>query len=147
MFSGAFITMLYASADIYVSRSIDVLGEQFRLTAIDRMESLLNKTILVCQMQFELEHQLIMKQGRVLEDLLSKPEYASDNEFHPLGWNNTLDIPMDSYKEAQEFADNFNGIFNGWAYYKPDYFGLSGGNKWTNKKIKSFGTFFDTSMK
>ena len=48
MFSGAFISMLYASADIYVSRSIDVLGEQFRLSAIDRMESLLNKTILGC---------------------------------------------------------------------------------------------------
>lgn len=50
MFSGAFISMLYASADIYVDQSINVLDEQFRLSAIDRMESLLNKTILVCQM-------------------------------------------------------------------------------------------------
>jgi hypothetical protein len=54
LFSGIFISILYGSADIYVLRTIDVLGEQFRLTAIDRMESLLNKTILVCQMQFEL---------------------------------------------------------------------------------------------
>ena len=52
-------------------------------------------------MQFELEHQLISKQGHVLEDLLSKPEFASELQFHPLGWNTTIDIPMSSYKEAQ----------------------------------------------
>ena len=54
LFSSTFIIMLYGSADIYIFRTIDVLGEQFRLQAIDRMESLLNKTILVCEMQFEL---------------------------------------------------------------------------------------------
>ena len=50
LFSSTFIIMLYGSADIYIFSTIDVLGEQFRLQAIDRMESLLNKTILVCEM-------------------------------------------------------------------------------------------------
>ena len=32
-------------------------------------------------------------------------------------------------------------------YYKPSYMGLSGGNRWTNKKINSLAIFFDQSMK
>ena len=83
----------------------------------------------------------------MLEDLLKRPELASEGDFHFLNWNRTNQEAMESLEEHQKFADEFNGRTFGWAYYKPYYMGLSGGNRWTNKKVKSLGTFFETSMK